>query len=455
MEPKEGNVEETSGSQNACTGLLRIAELAKKAPKMVFTTLGHHLTHELLSEAYRRTRKDGALGVDGVTGQQYAQELEKNLRALLERAKSGTYQAPPVRRVYIPKGSGAELRPIGIPTLEDKILQRAVAMILEAVYEQDFLPFSMGFRPGKSAHQATEMLRSAGMSMYGGWVVEVDIRQFFDSVDHCHLREILSQRVRDGVILRLIGKWLKAGVWEDGALHRSESGTPQGGVISPLLANIYLHTVVDQWWANEIVPRLKGHGAIVRYADDMVMLFEHKKDAEKMLAVLPLRFGRYGLKLHPEKTRLVPFEGPDKERRPPENGPPTSPGTFDFLGFTHYWGRSRAGRPVIKVKTAASRLRRTLKRASDWLRRHRHDPVKEQHRSLSQALRGHYGYFGVTGNAPMLNRLRHALRRLWRKWLSRRSRTAKMNWTRFAQLEVRYKLPDVRIVHSVYSAANP
>jgi RNA-directed DNA polymerase len=259
---------ETLGSQTVSTKLERIAELARNKPGVVLTTLAHHIDTEWLREAYRRTRKDGAAGVDGQSAAEYAQRLDENLRSLLERAKSGVYRAPPVRRVNIPKGDGKQTRPIGIPTFEDKILQRAVAMVLEAVYEQSFHDFSYGFRPGRSAHQAIDVVQRACWQMGGGWVLEVDIKSFFDTLDHAHLRTILSQRVRDGVILRLIGKWLNAGIMEGLVLSHPGSGTPQGGVISPLLANIYLHEVLDEWFVREVRPRLAGRVELVRYADD-------------------------------------------------------------------------------------------------------------------------------------------------------------------------------------------
>ena len=245
--------------------------------------------------------------MDGQTAADYAANLEGNLRSLLDRAKSGRYQAPPVRRVHIPKGTGPETRPIGIPTFEDKVLQRAVVMVLEAVYEQDFLDCSYGFRPGRSAHQALDALWHRLMEMRGGWVLEIDIRKFFDTLDHRHLHAILRRRVRDGVLLRLIGKWLNAGVLEDGSVTHPEAGSPQGGVISPVLANIYLHEVLDKWFEQTVKPRLKGRAFLIRYADDAVLVFEREGDARRVLDVLPKRFGKYGLTLHPEKTRLVPF----------------------------------------------------------------------------------------------------------------------------------------------------
>jgi len=258
MDETQGSVVEIS------TKLQKIAKLAHDAPELAFTTLAHHLDLAWLREAYRRTRKDGATGVDGQSAEQYAEHLEDNLRGLLERAKSGTYRAPPVRRVHIPKGDGSQTRPIGIPTFEDKVLQRAVVMLLEPIYEQDFAPFSYGFRPARSAHGALDALRDSIMGMRGGWVVEVDIRKFFDTVDHERFREVVRRRVRDGVLLRLIGKWLNAGVLEGRELSYPDIGTPQGGVISPLLANIFLHDVVDVWFAGEVLPRLSGRAQLVR-----------------------------------------------------------------------------------------------------------------------------------------------------------------------------------------------
>jgi group II intron reverse transcriptase/maturase len=290
----------------------RIAEIARQHPETSLTSLAHLIDLDWLLQAYQRTRKDGAVGVDGQTGEDYAADLEGNLRSLLERAKSGTYHAPPVRRVHIPKaGSATETRPLGIPTFEDKILQRAVVMVLEAICEQDFLDCSYGFRPGRSAHQALDTLWRSTMAMRGGWILDVDIRKFFDTIDHGHLREFLKRRVRDGVLLRLIGKWLNAGVLEDGCVTHPESGSPQGGVISPILSNLFLHYVLDAWYEREVRPRLKGESFLIRYADDFVIGFSHEEDARRVLAVLPKRFAKYGLTIHPEKTRLVPFERPD------------------------------------------------------------------------------------------------------------------------------------------------
>jgi len=416
--------------------------MARQMPEVPLTTLGHHIDVEWLREAYRRTRKGGARGVDGQSAAEYAERLEDNLHSLLIRAKTGTYQAPPIRRVYIPKGDGSETRPIGIPTFEDKILQRAVAMVLEAIYEEEFHDFSYGFRPKRSAHDACEALQAATVKMAGGWVLEVDIRKFFDTVDHAHFREILGQRVRDGVILRLIGKWLNAGVMEGVELSHPEMGTPQGGVISPLLANIYLHAVLDEWFVRVVQPRLKGRAVLVRYADDFVFVFARRDDAERILEVLPKRFGKYGLTLHPEKTRLVPFRRPDRD-----DDDSKGPSTFDLLGFTHYWGTSRKGHWVVKKRTAKDRFSRTLRRIAEWCRRHRHADVEVQHRVLVRKLRGHYAYYGVTSNNSALARIWYETTAIWRKWLSRRSQKAFVSWERMLRLLERFPLPAPRIVH--------
>jgi RNA-directed DNA polymerase len=443
MRPLEGKMPGTPSLDPISTRRQRIAELARQSPQAALTTLAHHIDIDWMFEAYRRTRKDGATGVDGQTATDYAADLEGNLRSLLDRARSGRYQAPPVRRVYIPKGTGSETRPIGIPTFEDKILQRAVVMVLEAVYEQDFLDCSYGFRPGRSAHQALDALWHRLMEVGGGWVLEIDIRKFFDALDHRHLHAILRRRVRDGVLLKLIGKWLKAGVMEDGCISHPESGSPQGGVVSPVLANAYLHEVLDTWFERTVKPRLKGRASLIRYADDAVLIFEVESDARRVLDVLPKRFAKYGLTLHPEKTRLVPFQG----LRP--GAPPVPrderPGTFDFLGFTHYWGRTLKGNWAVKRKTAGDRFHRSLKSLVQWCREHRHLPIKEQWSALTAKLRGHFAYYGIPGNFASLGRFRYHARRAWREWLSRRSQRASISWEHFDELERRYPLPPARL----------
>lgn len=425
------------GPDSVSTKLQRIAELAEAKPDAVLTTLAHHIDLDWLREAYRRTRKDGAVGVDDQTAEEYAANLEGNLAGLHERLKAGTYRAPAVKRVHIPKGDGSKTRPIGIPTFEDKILQRAVAMALEAVYEQDFLDCSYGFRPRRSAHQALQRLWRSTMS-FGAVVLEVDIQAFFDSLDHGHLRSFLDRRVRDGVIRRAIDKWLKAGVLEEGSVSYPDAGTPQGGVISPLLANVYLHEVIDKWFANEVKPRLHDAADLVRYADDFVIVFAREEDARRVMDVLPKRLARYGLTLHPTKTRLVKFRPPGPGRG--------EPGTFDFLGLTHFRGLSRKGRWVVKRKTARGRFNRALKRVTAWCKLHRHRVVSEQHRYLCRALRGHYGYYGINGNSRSLVRFSYAVLMTWIRWLQRRSQRS-MPWERRIALLRRYPLPPPRIVH--------
>lgn len=446
MELLEGKMKETLSSLNISTKLERIAKLAREVRGAALTTLAHSIDIEWLHEAHRRTRKDGAAGVDGQTAQEYAAKLDENLAALLNRAKSGDgYRAPPVRRVHIPKGDGQKTRPIGIPTFEDKILQRAVVMVLEAVYEQEFHACSYGFRPGRSAHQALQALWEQTMKMGGGWVLEADIESFFDSVNHTKLREILQRRVRDGVLLRLIGKWLNAGVLEGGNVHHPEAGTPQGGVISPLLANVYLHEVLDEWFEHEVRPRLHGRCFLVRYADDFVIVFEREDDARRVMDVLPKRFGKYGLRLHPKKTRLVPFRRPS----PPPRGD-DGPVSFNLLGFTHFWAKSRKGNWVVKRKTMSARFSRTLRDIATWCRTHRHLPLREQHVALSRKLRGHDAYYGITGNSPMLAALRNWVRRIWLKWLARRSNRP-WNWDRMARVLAAFPLPPGRAMHSILS----
>jgi len=445
-------MDETLGSTTVSTKRQRLADLAKRAPGMVFTTLAHHIDRPWLKAAYRAIRKDGATGVDGQTAEEYAAHLEHNLASLLERFKAGTYWAPPVRRVEIPKGDGRRTRPIGIPTVEDKVLQRAVVLLLDAIYEQDFRDSSYGFRPGRSAHQALSRLQRALTTGGGGWVYEVDIQGCFDTLDHGHLRRFLDQRVRDGVVRRTIDKWLKAGVLEGGVLRHPELGTPQGGVISPLLANLYLHEVLDTWFEDVVRPRLRGRAFLIRYADDFVIGFTREDDARRVVAVLPKRFGKYGLTLHPDKTRLIPFRPPGETA----GGSSTKPGTFDFLGFTHYWRRSRRGTWVVGQKTAKGRFSRALKRVQDWCRVNRHRSLAEQQRSLRLKLRGHYGYYGVTGNLAALKRFAYEVHRRWQKWLNRRSQRAKMPWECFQRLLERYPLPKPTVVHSIYRhAANP
>lgn len=435
-----GNTEDALKSRNVYTKQQRIAELGRRMPDVSFTSLAYYIDLEWMYEAYRLTRKDGAAGVDNVTAEKYEEDLEGNLRRLLDRFKSGSYVAPPVKRAYIPKGDG-RVRPIGIPTLEDKVLQRAVVMVLTPLYEQDFLDCSYGFRPGRSVHQALGDMWGKVMEMGGCWLLEVDVRNFFGEVKYNHLREFLEERVRDGVVLRAIGKWLKAGVMEGGMVHFPKEGTPQGGVISPMLSNIYLHKVLDEWCEREVKPRLRGRAALIRFADDYVILFTNEQDAHRVWEVLPKRFSSYGLKLHEEKTRLIDFHRPNGDRHKSE--------TFVFLGFTHFWGRSRKGNWVMKRRTAKEKLKASVRRIYEWCKKHRHDPIEDQWKALCRKLLGHYEFYGVTFNAKSLGMFHEQAERSWRKWLNRRSRGNDMPWNRFGRLLERYPLPRPRIVHKL------
>jgi RNA-directed DNA polymerase len=435
--------------ESVSTRLQRIAQLAREDPKRDLLSLAHHIDIDLLREAYRRTRKDGAAGVDGQTAAVYQENLEENLQSLLDRFKSGRYQAPPVRRAYIPKGNNpSKKRPIGIPTFEDKVLQRAVAMVVEAVYEQDFLDCSYGFRPGRSAHQAIRNLWQGLMSIGGGWILEADIQSFYDNLDHRQLRSFLDQRVRDGVIRRALDKWLKAGVIEGGTLSHPTTGTPQGGVVSPLLSNIYLHEVLDTWFEAVVKPRLRGAAFLIRFADDFVLAFQLESDARRVLEVLPKRFGKYGLSLHPDKTRLVRFEQPGGKADTERTQPHKEPRSFDFLGFTHFLERSRRGTWMVKRKTASDRITRVLRKLSQWCQDNRHAPIGWQQTQLLSKLRGHGGYYGITGNSKSLSSVHHWVLRIWRKWLSRRTRDSNLTWERFNLLLKRYPLPNLRICHA-------
>ncbi len=433
-----GNTNETPSLESVSTKLNRIAELARKMPGVALQTLAHHIDMDLMREAYRQTRKDGAPGVDGQRAKEYERELERNLRDVIDRFKSGTYYAPPVRRAYIPKANGGK-RALGIPTFEDKVLQRAVTMVLGAVYEQDFLPSSYGYRPDIGALHALRDLREELMEMGGGWVLEADIQGFFDSMEHAHLRSFLDQRVRDGVIRRMIDKWLTAGVMGEGWVRRNEEGSPQGGVISPLLANIYLHEVLDVWFERDVRPRMRGRVRLIRYADDFVICFEREDDARRVAEVVPKRFAKYGLTLHPDKTRLLRFTRPsrDDDQR----------SSFDFLGFTHFWAKARSGRWVIQRKTMGKRLARKLREIWLWCQQNLHEPMEWQRERLASRLSGYYNYFGIPCNHRALDQLYRGVRVAWRYWLDRRSQRAKMSWERFEELEKVFPLPRPRIVH--------
>lgn len=433
------------GHEYVSTIQARIAEVAQRHPTGALTTLHHYLTADLLREACRRLRKNAAAGVDEKDVATYERELEKRLPDLVTEIKNGRYRALPALRGYIPKPGTNEKRPLGIPAVEDKTVEKAVALILGPIYEQEFLPCSYGFRPGIGALDAIRAMHAAIRREGTRWIVEVDIRKFFDRLSHQHLREILRQRVRDGVILRLIDKWLKAGVMEAGAWQATEEGTPQGGIISPLLANLYLHEVLDKWYVEQIRSRLKGRSFLIRYADDFVMGFETEEDARRVMEVLPKRFARFGLELNMKKTRMVDFRRPD--------GTDREIGTFDFLGFTHYWGKSRNGRMITKLKTARDRLARSCHAVWEWCRKHMHRPVADQWQCLNWKLRGHYNYYGVSHNMRALRQFWLRVQRTWRAWLGRRG-SRSVAWADMRALMVRHPLLRPRIYHNLYVCVN-
>ena len=434
---------DTLRSPTISTQLQQIAQQAVCYPKMVFTTLAHRIDVDWLREAYRRTRKDAAPGVDGVTAEEYGENLEENLRDLHERLRTRRYVAPPVKRVWLEKEDGGK-RPIGKPAFEDKIVQRAVVMLLGAIYEKDFYDFSFGFREGHSQHQALQELLEQCRKKRIGWIVDADVSGFFDNLDHGKLREIVKQRVNDGGILRLIGKWLKAGVQEGNNRMYPESGAPQGGVISPMLSNIYLHHVLDGWFVKEVQPRLRGRCFLIRFADDFIIGCELEEDASRIMKVLPKRFERFGLQIHPKKTALIKFRKPvNKDDKGSGNG------TFDFLGFTHYWAKTRRGFWVIKRKTARKRGIRFIKATWRWCRNNRHRPIKEQHQKLSAKLSGFYQYYGVRYNYKALQLAHDEAQRAWRRWLNRRSHKGNISWELFPKIKKAWPLPKPRIVHNI------
>jgi len=430
-------------------GLLKVTERAKRHPDARFNSLAHLVDEAALGRAYGRIRRDAAVGADGITKEQYGQGLEDNLRELHERLKTMRYRHQPIRRVHIPKGDG-RTRPIGVSGMEDKIVQGALREVLEAVYEQDFLECSYGFRPGRSAHDALRAVHQMAFRERITVVLEADIQAFFDSIDRKKLLELLQIRVADPPLLRLLGKCLHVGVLDGEEFSKPDEGTAQGSIISPMLGNVYLHYVLDLWFERDIKPRLKGHARLIRYADDFVIGFESRGDAERVLAVLHKRMAKYGLTLHPDKTRLIPFMRPCKG----QSGASDS-GSFDFLGFTMYWCKTRRGGWRLGMKTRKARVQRTLVSLSDWCRRHRHLPLKDQHAALSRRLRGHYRYFGVNGNMPSLQQVQYQATRMWLKWLRRRSqRGGRMTWTRFGAFLHAHPLPAPHICVPIWDTAS-
>jgi group II intron reverse transcriptase/maturase len=429
-------------NQEVTTAQDRIAELAKRYQGQALTSIHHLMDLKLLCESYWKLDGSKSPGVDGQTKADYGEgdNLARKLEDLLTKVRRKEYRAPPVKRVEIPKGPGGETRPIGIPTTEDKVLQKAFVSLVEPVFEQEFHDFSYGFRPGKSQHQALKEL-SGKLVWEGGYVIDLDLRKFFDSIPKGKLQEAFRKRIKDGVLNQLLVGWLNAGIMKNGHWEATNAGTPQGGNVSPLLSNLYLHDVLDSWFVEEVQPRLKGGSGMVRFADDAVLYFEKQEDAEKVLEVLPKRLGKYGLSLHPEKTKLLDFTKPKSkgERKP----------TFDFLGFTYYWGETLKGRAIVKLKTARKKLTAKLNDLYDWCKTNRHLPMGEQREILTSKLRGHYQYYGVSHNSRSLSNYYHRVVRIWHKWLNRRGGKA-MSYEKLNRYLRNFPLPRPKIVHAFF-----
>lgn len=426
--------------------LQQVIRRAKKKPQEPFTSIAHLLTLDLYREAWRNLNKGSSAGVDGITAKAYGENLEKNLRGLHERVKAGTYKAPPARRVWIPKDDGSR-RALAVPCMEDKIVQGAVRILLEAIYEQDFLPNSYGFRPRRNPHQAIQAMKDTIVRHKVNYVVDVDIKGFFDTMEHEWIKRFVKHRINDRTIKRLIGKWLNAGVLEEGKIKREENGSPQGGVISPVLSNIYLHYVLDLWAHHKVGKQMRGEMYMIRYADDVIFCFQYHEDVQRFQAMLKDRLAKFGLKLNEEKTKVVEFgrfAGQWARRRGQK------PGTFEFLGFKHSCGETRGGKFAVKSETSGKGARKFLKRVWQWCKEHRHKPVEEQSQMLGAMLEGHYQYYGITFNIYRLYRVYHHVRVMWKYWLHRRSQRSRVNWTWFNRLLQRVQLPKPHIPHSVY-----
>jgi RNA-directed DNA polymerase len=426
------------------TPLSRLTELAQEDQSRRFYSIAHFLTARALFEAFKNLRKDASAGVDQLTYRDYQKELGRNLQNLWQRVKSGKYRALPLRRIYIPKEDGKE-RPISIPALEDKIVQEATVRLLNAIYEVDFLPCSYGSRPGRNPHQALDEIDRVVHRNSITTILELDIASYFDSIVRKQLMEMIEQRINDRGILKLIGKWINVGVIDEGRLLKTDEGIGQGQVISPFLANAYLHYVLDRWFEDEVKPRLRGKAFLVRYMDDAVICFQKLDDAQRVHKVLEKRFSKYGLKLHPEKTRLVRFGhaaliAAERVGR--------SPDTFDLLGFTHIGARDRWGRFMVKTKTMKKRLRRSLKALTVWCKEHRHDPLEHQQATLNAKLRGHYQYYGRASNYRSLRQFYQQVRRSWKFWLTRRTRSTPITWGKYSKLLHRHPLLLPRITHA-------
>lgn len=413
-----------------------IKRKAQENSAEVFTSLAHHLTEEYLTTSFRKLRKSAASGIDEMNADEYELDLSLRIENLHTRLMNRNYYAPNIRRVWIDKGNGKQ-RPLGISTTEDKIVQRSVTDILNLIYEQDFYEFSYGFRPKRSAHQALTELRQQCMKRKIKWILDCDIQGCFDNFDHSILLSLLSKRINDKRIIQLIKHWLKVGIVDGNSLQINKMGTPQGNIISPLLCNIYLHYALDQWMHETVRPLLKGEMFLLRYADDFIIGFENEEDAQRVNQTLPKRMGKYGLMIHPEKSKLIKFS-PYRNKKPP---------TFDFLGFTHYWAKSQKGYWVVKRKTRQKKMQAIIQNLKDTCKIHKHKKLKDQRKRLKSILSGLYRYFGIRGNFISINRMYQIAIYAWFKWLNRRSQRKSYTWKGYRKLLEHFRLPKPKIYH--------
>ena len=438
-----------SNRESVETKLQRIAEKARKEPDCQFTSLFHLMDKELLRGCFEGLRKDAASGIDRVTKEEYGKDLEANLSGLVERLHRMAYIPQPVRRVYIPKPGSTKQRPLGIPALEDKLVQAGLVRILEAIYEGDFIDDSYGFRPGRGCHDA---LRTLSTEVEGGSVhviVEADVKGFFDKVQHDWMLDFLGHRIADKRVLRYVKRFLIAGIMEDGLFKATEEGTPQGGNISPILANIYLHYALDLWFTRRFIKSCEGMVRLIRYADDFVVCFQRRSDAEQFRMELDGRLGKFGLEVAAEKTKILEF-GPLAALKAKARG--EKPQTFDFLGLTHFCSRTRDGRRFrMKRKTSRKKFKAKLLAFKEWLKESRTLPTPELMKTAAAKLRGHFAYYGVTDNSEGIGQFNHEARKLLVKWLNRRGKSGCLTWEKFKKLLEKYPLPKPRIMVNLFA----